>query len=89
MPCLINSQTLKMISKVDHFYAHINKGHQWKAEEYSGQHIVSTYYSKDEASSPKNYNQNNKHQSSSQKFRLQNNNNNNNNNNRLRRTLPH
>ena len=60
MPCLINSQTLKMISQVESFPSPDKQGtHEegWRIQQ--PKHCVSIYCNKDEDKSLKNHNQNN------------------------------
>ena len=58
MPCLINSQTLKMISQVESFLCPDEQGtleEGWRIHQ--PKCCVSTNNNKDEDNSPKNYNQ--------------------------------
>ena len=70
MPCLINCQTLKMISQVESFLCPDKQGKpekDWRIEQLK--HCVTTNNNKDEDKSPKNHTQNIAHQASSQKLR--------------------
>ena len=60
MPCLINSQTLKMISQVESFLClHKQKTPEEGLRIHRPKQYVSIHHNKDEDNSPKNHNQNN------------------------------
>ena len=69
MPCLINSQTLKMISQVESFLCQNKQGIAEKGRRIQLSKSVSTNNNKAEDNNPKNHTQNITHQTSSQKFR--------------------
>ena len=66
MPCLINSQTLKMISQVESFLCPYKQGTTEEGKRIQQLKNISTYNNKDEDNSPKNHTQNIAHQASSQ-----------------------
>ena len=66
--CLINSQTLKMISLVESFLCPDKQETPEEGQRMQWPKCVSTNYNKDKDNSQKNHNQNNTYQASSQKF---------------------
>ena len=60
MPCLINCQTLKMISQVESFLYSDKETPEEGQRIQKPKHCALTYHNKNEDNSPKNYNQNNK-----------------------------